>query len=133
MRQCSVAQIFNFPSGLGSVYFPSKPVFRFSSFSSDVGCLFRWRWTVEVGSSGSSTLSVEAAFTLSPCHQGEETYTMYVSQSVVGGRYTRYTMYVTVCPVLSRRFMRDTSLGHEWARKLAFILRAICLFVFPVM
>ena len=32
-------------------------------FSSDVGCLFRWRWTVEVAS---STLSVEAAFTMSP-------------------------------------------------------------------
>ena len=32
-------------------------------FSSDVGCLFRWRWTVEVAS---STLSVEAAFTVSP-------------------------------------------------------------------
>ena len=33
-------------------------------FSSDVGCLFRWRRTVEVVEVASSTLCVEAAFTV---------------------------------------------------------------------
>ena len=127
-------------------------------FSSDVGCLFRWRWTRWTVEVASSTLSVEAAFTMSPgrgdirdihnvCHSRWKLppVLQYAQRWGSWGRwgrfhrvtrerrYTRYTMYVTVCPVLSRRFIRDTSLGHQWARKLALILRAICLFVFPVM
>ena len=60
-RQCSTNfQFFEWPRAAGTFI---TFIFRANFFSGDVGCLFRWRWTVEVGS---STLSVEAAFTVSP-------------------------------------------------------------------
>ena len=60
-RQCSTNfQFFEWPRAAGTFI---TFIFRANFFSGDVGCLFRWRWTVEVAS---STLSVEAAFTMSP-------------------------------------------------------------------